>query len=83
MSRYVILGAGIAGFSAAETLRSLDPVAEILLVSDDPDGFYSRPGLAYYLTGRSLKSSCSFFQKKASWNLNIQTIKGVYPTWTR
>jgi len=76
MSRYVILGAGIAGFSAAETLRSLDPVAEILLVSDDPDGFYSRPGLAYYLTGEIPEKQLFLFSKKGELNLNIQTIKG-------
>jgi NAD(P)H-nitrite reductase large subunit len=49
--RYLILGMGPAGLSAAETIRSLDGAADILLVSDDPYGYYSRPGLAYYLTG--------------------------------
>ena len=51
MTRYAIIGTGIAGISAAQTLRSLEPKAEITLVSEDPHGFYSRPGLAYYLTG--------------------------------
>ncbi len=48
---YVIVGAGVAGIAAAETLRIQDPTAQITLVSDDPAGFYSRPGLAYYLSG--------------------------------
>ncbi len=51
MTRYVIVGQGVAGVSAAEAIRSVDRSAEILLVSNDPNGFYSRPGLAYYLTG--------------------------------
>jgi NAD(P)H-nitrite reductase large subunit len=51
MTRYAIIGTGIAGISAAQTLRSLEQGAEITLVSEDPHGFYSRPGLAYYLTG--------------------------------
>jgi 3-phenylpropionate/trans-cinnamate dioxygenase ferredoxin reductase component len=51
MTRYAIIGTGIAGISAAQTLRSLEPGAEITLVSEDTHGFYSRPGLAYYLTG--------------------------------
>jgi NAD(P)H-nitrite reductase large subunit len=49
--RYVIIGAGVAGFSAVEAIRSVDQVGEIIMVSDDPHGYYSRPGLAYYLTG--------------------------------
>lgn len=49
--RYVIVGSGVAGISAIEAIRSLDRMGEIIMVSDDPHGFYSRPGLAYYLTG--------------------------------
>ena len=76
MSRYVILGAGIAGFAAAETLRTLEPAAEILLISDDPDGFYSRPGLAYYLTSEIPEKQLFLFSKNGKSNLNIQHIKG-------
>ncbi len=49
--RYVIIGAGVAGFAAIESIRSIDKTGEVVMVSDDPHGFYSRPGLAYYLTG--------------------------------
>jgi NADPH-dependent 2,4-dienoyl-CoA reductase/sulfur reductase-like enzyme len=49
--RYVIIGAGVAGFAAVEAIRSVDKAGEIVMVSDDPHGYYSRPGLAYYLTG--------------------------------
>jgi NADPH-dependent 2,4-dienoyl-CoA reductase/sulfur reductase-like enzyme len=76
MSRYVILGTGIAGVAAAETLRTLDPISEILLVSDDPFGFYSRPGLAYYLTGEIPEKQLFLFSKKGKLNLNIQHIHG-------
>jgi NADPH-dependent 2,4-dienoyl-CoA reductase/sulfur reductase-like enzyme len=48
---YVIVGSGVAGFAAAEALRAHDQAAPITLVSEDPAGFYSRPGLAYYLSG--------------------------------
>lgn len=49
--RYIIIGSGVASVSAAEAIRSGDPSGDILMISDDPHGFYSRPGLAYYLTG--------------------------------
>jgi NADPH-dependent 2,4-dienoyl-CoA reductase/sulfur reductase-like enzyme len=49
--RYLIVGTGPAGIRAAETIRSQDASGHVLLVSDDRHGYYSRPGLAYYLTG--------------------------------
>jgi NAD(P)H-nitrite reductase large subunit len=49
--RYVIVGMGAAGISAAEAIHAADPAGDLLLVSDDAFGYYSRPGLAYYLTG--------------------------------
>ncbi|MFN2227193.1 MAG: NAD(P)/FAD-dependent oxidoreductase [Anaerolineae bacterium] len=49
--RYLIVGMGAGGISAAEAIRSQDPAGEIVLLSDDAYGYYSRPGLAYYLTG--------------------------------
>ncbi len=51
MRRYVIIGSGVAGYAAAEAIRSKDLMAEIRILSDDPHGFYSRPGLAYLLSG--------------------------------
>lgn len=48
---HVIIGSGVAGIAAIEAIRSLDSSSEIVLVGDDPHGYYSRPGLAYYLTG--------------------------------
>src|SRR5918994_5341455 len=48
---YVIIGSGVAGIAAIEAIRSVDSVSSITLIGDNPYGFYSRPGLAYYLTG--------------------------------
>jgi len=49
--KYVIIGSGVAGIAAIEAIRSIDTTNEVILAGDDPHGFYSRPGLAYYLTG--------------------------------
>ena len=47
MRHYVIVGSGIAGLCAAETLRQQHPDdAFITLVSEEEHDFYSRPGLA-------------------------------------
>jgi len=48
--RYVIVGAGIAGLSAARSIREADQQAELTFVGDERHAPYSRPGLAYYLT---------------------------------
>jgi len=55
--RYVIVGTGVAGISAAQTIRQQDSSAKITIIGDDPDLYYSRPGLAYYLTRELPKRS--------------------------
>jgi NAD(P)H-nitrite reductase large subunit len=74
MTRYVIIGLGIAGFSAAQNLRQQDPASEIIVVSDDPHGYYSRPGLAYYLNGEIPEKQLFPFIKKGRLNLEAQLI---------
>ena len=49
MRRYVIIGNGAAGITAAEELRRRDARAGITLVTDERHAMYSRPGLAYVL----------------------------------
>src|SRR5258708_27543770 len=49
---YVIIGNGIAGITAAETLRSEDSAAAITVIADDPFPVYYRPALKDYLAGR-------------------------------
>ncbi|MBV6391381.1 MAG: Assimilatory nitrate reductase electron transfer subunit [Anaerolineales bacterium] len=49
--RRVIVGSGVAGVSAVEAIRGADRSGEIIMLGDDPHGYYSRPGLAYFLTG--------------------------------
>jgi NAD(P)H-nitrite reductase large subunit len=49
MKRFVIIGNGAAGITAAEELRRRDPRAEIAICTDEPYPMYSRPGLAYVL----------------------------------
>ena len=49
--RYVVVGAGAAGISAARTLRQLDREGDIVLVSKD-DKVHSRCMLHKYLGGQ-------------------------------
>lgn len=51
-TRYVIVGNGAAGATAAETIREHDPAGDIQIIGAEKVPFYSRPGLAYLLTGQ-------------------------------
>ncbi len=47
--RYVIIGNGAAGATAAQTIRQNDAAGEIIILTAEPYPMYSRPGLAYVL----------------------------------
>ncbi len=49
--RYVIVGNGVAGVTAARTIAAADPGAEIQMFSAEPYPYYSRPRLWEYLAG--------------------------------
>src|SRR5690606_27726400 len=49
--RYLIIGDGAAGVTAAQTLRAADPSARIAILSDDPHAGYFRAALTSYLLG--------------------------------
>jgi len=70
MRRYIIVGTGAAGISAAEAIRCHDPQGNILLISEEKDGYYSRPGLAYYLTGEITERQLYPFSERDFRRLN-------------
>ncbi len=49
---YVVVGNGIAGITAVETLRAEDDAADIAVVADSPLPLYNRPLLKDFLAGR-------------------------------
>jgi nitrite reductase (NADH) large subunit len=49
MTRYLILGNGAAGATAAEEIRQCDAHGQITMVSAERHPMYSRPGLAYVI----------------------------------
>jgi NAD(P)H-nitrite reductase large subunit len=76
MTTHVIIGSGAAGISAAEAIRGADPQAELALISEEKDGYYSRPGLAYYLSGEINERLLFPFTKQDFARLNISPIYG-------
>lgn len=51
MKRYLIIGNGVAGASAAEKIREKDPEGKIVILSNEPDAYYSRPRLPEFMAG--------------------------------
>jgi nitrite reductase (NADH) large subunit len=65
MNRYVIVGGGVAGTTAALDLRRLDPAAAVTLVGEEPYPYYYRPKLWEYLAGESEQSA--LFYRPTEW----------------
>ena len=66
--RYLIIGNGAAGVSAAEVIRQRDAAATITILTDEPHLMYSRPGIAYVLLGQVppeqiISRRASFYQE--------------------
>jgi NAD(P)H-nitrite reductase large subunit len=54
--RYVIIGNGVAGTTAAETLRKYDPHCSIHLLTNEPYPLYNRVSLPRFLQGVIIES---------------------------
>lgn len=74
--KYVIIGSGVAGIAALEAIRSIDSVGDITLIGDDPHGYYSRPGLAYYLSGEIPDHSLFSKPREDFQKLRVRILKG-------
>ena len=71
--RFVIVGAGLAGHSAATTLRLSGFEGEIVLIGDEPARPYERPPLSkQFLQGKKLSDELYFHSKEQYAELGIE-----------
>jgi NADPH-dependent 2,4-dienoyl-CoA reductase/sulfur reductase-like enzyme len=79
----VIVGNGPAGFAAAEAIRQHDAAGDIRVIGGENAGFYSRPGLAYLLTGaipeRQLLSRPETAYERAHILRTVGTVQTIEP----
>ncbi len=75
--KYLIIGSGIAGTTAAEELRKIDGNCEITILSTELHRLYSRVLLPRYIKGTLPRERC--FLKKETWyeEQNIHCVFGV------
>ena len=69
--RCIIIGSGVTGIAAVQAIREVDALADITLISADAHGYYSRPGLAYLLTGETSEAMLFPYSKKDLQKLNV------------
>jgi NAD(P)H-nitrite reductase large subunit len=77
MTNYVIIGSGAAGIAAAGSIRREDSKSKIQVITNDPYGYYSRPGLAYLLSGEVPQEQLFPFNEEYFKEQNIQLIKAT------
>lgn len=73
--RFVIVGNGVAGATAARTLRARDDRASITLVSDESDYFFSRTALMYALRGQLDRRDMEPFARTSWRDLRIDRVR--------
>ena len=76
---YLVIGGGIAGTTAAETLRTQDQASSIVILENEAHPLYSRVQIPYYLRGIKTRSDIFLrtlenYQEK---NITYQTNKEV------
>ncbi|MBI4829390.1 MAG: FAD-dependent oxidoreductase [Nitrospinae bacterium] len=71
MSRYVIIGGGPAGLSAAEAIRAADREGMIAIFHGEPSGPYYRPALSHFFNGRIEEHE--LLARPASWARDVNT----------
>ena len=73
---YVIIGNGVAGITAAFTLRDRDPQARISVISGESDYFISRTALMYAFMDRLNLRDLEPFERKSYDAKKIERIRG-------
>ncbi len=62
--RFVVIGNGVAGITAAMTLRERDPLAEITVIGDETPYFFSRTALMYAFMDTLERRDMEPFERK-------------------
>jgi len=74
--KYVIIGNGIAGVSAAEAIRATAPDGEIIMIADETFPPYSRPMISHVLDGSQPHAKLPIRSERFYEDLNITPLLG-------
>ena len=84
--KHVIIGAGIAGVSAAETIKSIDKTAEVVLIGDERFFPYKRYLLTEFLTDVEVENNLFYaseehFRDKGITFRKGELVRAIRPEW--
>jgi NAD(P)H-nitrite reductase large subunit len=74
--KYVIIGNSAAGIGAAEAIRQLDRTSPLTIISDEPEGAYTRALISYELAGWINKGCLDFRPPEFYQDKKIETLLG-------
>lgn len=74
--RFVIVGNGVAGMEAALTLKDRQPDADVTIISEESDHFFSRTALMWVFTGQLSHRCIEPLERDAYQNLGIRRVRG-------
>lgn len=60
MTKYVIIGGSAGAVGAVEAIREVDPIGDVIVISDEPNLTYSRPMIADYLSEEASEEKMLF-----------------------
>lgn len=75
--KYIVIGNSAAGIAAIRTLRSLDPHATIICISDEQESPYNKCFLADYISGDKSEAETYTLKKEQLDQLSIDMRYGV------
>jgi NAD(P)H-nitrite reductase large subunit len=76
MTKYVIIGGSAGGIGAVEAIREVDPMGELVVISEEPFPQYSRPMISEYVSREATLETMKY-RGDQFWNKNnVQTLTG-------
>jgi NAD(P)H-nitrite reductase large subunit len=76
MPEYVIIGGSAGGIGAVEAIREVDPVGELIVISEEPVPQYSRPMISEYVSREATLDTMKYRGDQFWKNNNVQTLTG-------
>lgn len=76
MSRYVIIGNGVAAVGCIEGIRQFDTEGKITVISEEKHPVYCRPLISYYLEGKTDLDKMNYRDKDFYDNMNCDVLYG-------
>ncbi len=75
--QYIIIGSGIAGATAAETIKKEQPDAQVLIITNEVDLVYNKVVLPNYLKGRTERERLFVKKREEIEDKGIKVLSGL------